>query len=253
MIRRTAPRFGLVADVHANLQALEAVLAHFEAEGVDEIWCLGDVVGYGGDPAACAALVRERCAGTVRGNHDAAAVDARLRDGFNPHARAAIERQAAMLDADALAWLGGLPPLIELEEVVLLHASLADPDDYPYVMGAGDADRELAAQTARWGFYGHTHVPAGWRKPAEGEAPERIEMPAGSGAVVLDGPGRYLVNPGAVGQPRDGDRRAACAVFDRGAGRLELARLPYDVAGAQAAIRRAGMPAIEAERLEDGR
>ena len=252
MIRRTASRFGLVADVHANLQALEAVLAHLEAERVDEIWCLGDVVGYGGDPAACVALVRERCAGTVRGNHDAAAVDARLREGFNPHARAAIELQAELLDAETRAWLAGLPPLIELDDVVLLHGSVADPDAFPYVLGAWDADRELEALTARWGFYGHTHVPAGWRKAPDRPAPERIEIPA-SGAVRLDGSGRYLVNPGAVGQPRDGDPRAACAVFDREDARLWIARLPYDIPGAQAAIRRAGMPAIEAARLVDGR
>lgn len=252
MIRRTATRFGLVADVHANLQALEAVLAHFDAEGVDEIWCLGDVVGYGGDPAACVELVRERCAGTVRGNHDAAAVDRRLRDGFNPHARAAIELQAELLDAETLAWLSGLPPLIELDDVVLLHGSVSDPEGFPYVMGAWDADRELRALAARWGFYGHTHVPAGWRKALDHDAPERIEFPT-SGEIPLDAPGRYLVNPGAVGQPRDGDPRAACAVFDRAAARLRIARLPYDIAAAQAAIRRAGMPAIEAARLEDGR
>jgi diadenosine tetraphosphatase ApaH/serine/threonine PP2A family protein phosphatase len=252
VIRRTASRFGLLADVHANLQALEAALAHLEAEGVEEIWCLGDVVGYGGDPAACVELVRERCAGTVRGNHDAAAVDPRLRDGFNPHARAAIERQAELLDADTLEWLGGLPPTIELDDVLLLHGSVADPDGFTYVMGSSDADRELDALVARWGFYAHTHVPAGWRKPPEGGAPQRVQIPA-SGEVRLEAPGRYLVNPGAVGQPRDGDPRAACAVFERAGARLRIARLPYDVAAAQAAIRRAGMPAFEADRLEHGR
>ena len=252
MIRRTASRFGLIADVHANLQALETVLGYLDSEGVEEIWCLGDVVGYGGDPSACIAIVRERCAGTVRGNHDAAAVESRLRESFNPHARAAIERQALILDRDELDWLGGLPSLIELDDVVLLHGSVVDPESFPYVFGSGDALRELEALPARWGFYGHTHVPAAWRLEPGGGV-ESVPFPEPPGELPLDLPGRYLVNPGAVGQPRDGDPRAACAVFDRGSAGLRRVQLAYDVSAAQSAIRRAGMPPVEAERLEFGR
>lgn len=251
MIRRTASRFGLVADVHANLPALEAVLNALGEEGVEEIWCLGDVVGYGGDPEACVAIVRERCAGTVRGNHDAAAVEAALRASFNPHARAAIERQADILSREALAWLEGLPEVLDLEDVVLLHASFTDPAGFPYVLQSRDAARELAALPGRWGFYAHTHMPALWRMDAAGRV-EEIRPAHTDAAIVLGGPGRYLVNPGAVGQPRDGDVRAACAVFDRRTAALRLLRVPYDVSAAQASIRRAGMPGIEAERLERG-
>ena len=252
MIRRTASRFGIVADVHANLPALNAVLSALGEEGVEETWCLGDVVGYGGDPEACVAIVRERCAGTVRGNHDAAAVEAALRASFNPHARAAIERQADVLSRDALEWLGGLPVVLELGDVVLLHGSFVDPEGFPYVLGSRDAARELAAVPGRWAFYGHTHVPAVWRLDPDGRVEELRSGDRGA-VTRLDGPGRYLVNPGAVGQPRDGDVRAACAIFDRTAGELRLLRIPYDIAAAQASIRRAGMPAIEAERLERGR
>jgi predicted phosphodiesterase len=248
---RTASRFGLIADVHANFQALETVLSFLEAERVEEIWCLGDVVGYGGDPAACVEIVRERCAGTVRGNHDAAAVEPRLRETLNPHARAAIERQAGLLDRDALDWLAALPPLIELDDVVLLHGSVADPSGFPYVFGRWDALRELEALPARWGFYGHTHVPAAWRMDARGHV-EEVALRGSPAETPLDLPGRYLVNPGAVGQPRDGDPRAACAVFDRGSARFLLVRLAYDVSAAQAAVRRAGMPPIEATRLALG-
>jgi diadenosine tetraphosphatase ApaH/serine/threonine PP2A family protein phosphatase len=250
VIRRTASRFGLVADVHANLHALNAVLSALAEEGVQEIWCLGDVVGYGGDPEACVAIVRERCAGTVRGNHDAAAVEAALRASFNPHARAAIERQADLLSRDALEWLGELPAVLELEDVVLLHASCTDPEAFPYVLGARDAARELEALPGRWGFYGHTHVPALWRMGDDGLV-EGLPCDS-SGPAPLDRPGRYLVNPGAVGQPRDGDPHAACAVFDRDSEELRLLRVAYDVAGAQSSIRRAGMPEIEALRLERG-
>lgn len=252
MIRRTASRFGIVADVHANLQALEAVLHFLDSQGVEEIWCLGDVVGYGGDPAACVEIVRERCAGTVRGNHDAAAVEPRLRGTFNPHARAAIERQAGLLDESAIGWLAGLPPLIKLDDVVLLHGSVAEPDGFPYVLGKWDAVRELEALPARWGFYGHTHVPAVWRMDPEDRVEELFLSDAAS-ELPLDRPGRYLVNPGAVGQPRDGDPRAACAIFDRRSTLFRCVRVDYDVLAAQSAIRRAGMPPVEADRLERGR
>lgn len=252
MIRRTASRFGLLADVHANLQALEAVLGFLDSQGVEEIWCLGDVVGYGGNPAACIEIVRERCAGTVRGNHDAALVEPRLRETFNPHAREAIELQATLLDAGALSWLAGLPPLIELDDVVLLHGSVVDPDGFPYVLGKWDAVRELEGLDARWGFFGHTHVPAVWHMGPERRV-EELFLSETDPELGLDRPGRYLVNPGAVGQPRDGDPRAACAIFDRRSANFRCVRVDYDVLAAQSAIRRAGMPLIEAERLERGR
>ena len=251
MIRTSASRFGLLADVHANLQALEAVVRHLDAEGVEEIWCLGDVVGYGGDPEACVAIVRERCAGIVRGNHDAAVADAAFREDFNPHARAAIERQAEILAAETIAWLGSLPPILDLGDVALLHGSAVDPDGFPYVLGPRDAARELGALHARWSFFGHTHLPAAWRRRADG-AVEALAFPE-EGSLALDRAGSYLVNPGSVGQPRDGNPRAACAVFDRESAVLEIRRLTYDVAAAQAAIRRAGMPAFEAARLAAGR
>ena len=251
MIRRTASRFGLVADVHANLHALNAVLAALAEEGIEEIWCLGDVVGYGGDPEECVAIVRERCAGTVRGNHDAAAVEAGLRASFNPHARAAIERQADLLSRGALEWLGGLPAVLELDDVVLLHGSFTEPDAFPYVMGSRDAARELAELPGRWGFYGHTHVPALWWRSDERSVVNLLPSDA-AGAADLDRPGSYLINPGAVGQPRDGDPRAACAIFDRESARLRFLRVEYDVAAAQSSILSAGMPRIEADRLERG-
>ena len=252
MIGPASSRFGLIADVHSNLQALEAVMRWLEEQGVEEIWCLGDVVGYGGDPSACITIVRERCAGTVRGNHDAAAIEPELRDAFNPHARVAIETQAALLDSDERAWLEALPSVIELGDVALLHGSFVDPDGYGYVFGAGDARRELEALSARWSFYGHTHVPDAWRIGPSGDM-DRVPLPPPPAELTLELPGRYLVNPGAVGQPRDGDPRASCAIFERSSGVFRRAALAYDIAAAQSAIRRAGMPEVEAIRLEFGR
>lgn len=245
------PRLGLVADVHANLQALEAALAWLDARGVDDVWCLGDVVGYGGDPEACVALVRERCAGTVRGNHDAAVVDPSLLSWFNPHARQAAQRHAEILSADAKAWLDGLPWTLDLGEVALVHAGFADPPAFDYVLNARQAAVELAAQPARWGFVGHTHVPGAWRRGEDG-AVERLSLQGGDEGIDVDLPGKVLVNPGAVGQPRDRDPRAACALLDTRTRTLLHARVDYDIAAAQAAARGAGMPAIEAERLASG-
>lgn len=245
-------RYGLIADVHSNLQALEAALAWIDERSVDAVYCLGDVVGYGGDPAACVEIVRERCAGTVRGNHDAAVVDASLRDWFNPHAREAIERQADLLDDAARSWLADLPYTIELDEVALTHAGFADPSAFDYVTDRHQAARELRSLRCRWGFYAHTHVPAAYRMGPE-DGTEVVRLIEDETGVALDGEGKYLVNPGAVGQPRDGDPRAACAVFDPTEERLWWGRIEYDLAAAQAAVRDAGMPEFEAERLARGR
>jgi diadenosine tetraphosphatase ApaH/serine/threonine PP2A family protein phosphatase len=248
-ITRTGERYGIVADVHANLQAFEAVLAYLHREGVDTIWCLGDVVGYGGDPSACVALTRERCAGTVRGNHDVAVIDEVTRLWFNPHAREAIERQARLLGEDDLAWLRSLPATVDLPGATLAHSGFADPDAFDYVLTTYHAAVEFQALPTNLGFVGHTHVAAAWRWTREDGVepyllPERESVPL-AGA-------RWIINPGAVGQPRDGDPRAGCAILDTREGSLRYARIEYDVAAAQEAIARAGMPTIEAARLARG-
>lgn len=243
-------RLGLIADVHSNLQALNAALDWIDARGVDALYCLGDVVGYGGDPVACVDRVRERCAGVVRGNHDAAVVDESLRGWFNPHARAAIERQAELLGNADRDWLAGLPYTLQLGDVALTHSGFADPAAFDYVTSARHAAVELDALAGRWGFYGHTHVPDAWRRGDDGRI-ERVPPREIPGGTALDG-GTWIVNPGAVGQPRDRDPRAACAIFDAGRGVLEWARVPYDVEAAQDAIRERGMPDFEARRLTVG-
>lgn len=250
MTSPAASRFGVVADVHANLQALERVLAFLEDEGVETIWCLGDVVGYGGDPSPCLELVRERCAGTVRGNHDAAVVDPSRRDWFNHHARAAIERHAGMLDDDELAWLDSLPPTIERERFSLGHGGFADPAAFTYVTNDRLASLELDALETSLGAIGHTHVPAAWRRTAGGVVESRPAR--GDTELAIGDESGWLVNPGAVGQPRDRDPRAACGVVDLDDGSFRIVRLEYDVEGAAEAILAAGLPPFEAERIRRG-
>jgi diadenosine tetraphosphatase ApaH/serine/threonine PP2A family protein phosphatase len=251
---------GILADVHANLQALEATLAWQDARGVEDRVCLGDVVGYGGDPERCIEIIRETCSVTVLGNHDHAVFDATLRTDFNDHARQAVERHAEILGEAEVAWLQSLPGVATKEGVVLGHAGFADPGAYPYVTDPATATVELAAMPGRIGFIGHTHVPVIFRVLEDGEA-ERV-VPAswaepstansGEVSVRLEGPGRFLVNPGSVGQPRDRDPRAACAAFDTADQILILARIPYDVPSAQRAIVARGLPAFEASRLAYG-
>lgn len=253
-------RIGILADVHANLQALEPSLAWLDGQDVDEIVCLGDVVGYGGDPERCIELVRTRCSITVRGNHDHAVFEPALRSEFNDHARLAVERHAEILSQEERDWLASLPAVASRDQVALGHAGFANPERYPYVTDPVRAAVELGAMPGSVGFIGHTHVSAIFRAssdgsveraaPARGE--ERREDGLGETRVRLESSWRYLVNPGSVGQPRDRDPRAACAVFDTGASVLTLARIRYDIPAAQEAIVERGLPAFEASRLALG-
>ena len=251
-------RYGVVADVHANLQALTRALEYLDGASVDAIYCLGDVVGYGGDPEECIRIVRERCTGTVRGNHDHAVVDPSLRGWFNEHARRAVECQAELLGQLELAWLAELPPTIDLDGVILGHSGFADPGRYRYIRDEADAAVEFEALATRYGLIGHTHVPAVFAQTADGEI-SRVDLDSEEDATEVDerevvlGPyRRAIINPGAVGQPRDRDPRAACAVLDLGSDTVRMVRLKYDIAAAQDAIDRRGLPRFEAARLAMG-
>jgi diadenosine tetraphosphatase ApaH/serine/threonine PP2A family protein phosphatase len=258
MTEHTSTRYGVVADVHANLQALTQVVQYLDDARVEAIYCLGDVVGYGGDPEDCIQIIRERCAGTVRGNHDHAVVDPSLRGWFNEHARRAVERQAELLSPPELAWLAELPPTIDLDGVTLGHGGFANPGRYRYIRDETDAVVEFGALATRYGLVGHTHVPAVFAQTADGEIC-RVDIEGGEDAAAVDerevplGPYRgAIINPGAVGQPRDRDPRAACAVLDLGSDTVRIVRLEYDIAAAQDAIDRRGLPRFEAARLAMG-
>jgi predicted phosphodiesterase len=268
-------RVGLISDVHANLPALRTVLDRLADERLDRLLCLGDVVGYGGDPEACLALVRERADTVVMGNHDAAAAHAWARASFHSWAREAIEAHAAWLDAEALAFLAGLPGAVHAGNggqrgLFLTHGTPGETYPFTYLTTAGEAGPALASFQERFGAVGHTHVPAlftiapGSPRVELGDLEMELARAAGAEAAadvgrdaVLDlvlGPGtRAILNPGSVGQPRDGDPRASCMVLDVGLGAVRWLRLPYDVRAAQAVIRRRGLPEILAARLALGR
>lgn len=230
--------------MHANREALEAVLAHLAS--ADALWVTGDTVGYGPDPADVLALLRERGALLVQGNHDLAVGTGEGLAWFNEHAAAAAELHASWLSAADRDALASLPRVATAEGFTLCHGSLRDPL-WEYVTSAGAARASLALAGTAHACAGHTHVPAVF--VTGGPAP-RVLRPAEGDVVRLEG--RCLVNPGSVGQPRDGDPRAAYAVIDTAAGTASFHRSSYRVDETQRKIRARGLPAVLADRLSYG-
>lgn len=245
----------LLSDLHANLQATEAVLADAAVAGWERALVLGDLVGYGADPAAVIDVVRGLKGATViRGNHDKAAAGLTDAADFNAIARHAAEWTAAALDADRAAYIRDLPrgPM-SIDglgiSAVICHGSPFD-EDY-YLFDAGDAARAFDATDEDLVLYGHTHVQIAFRQMAGGG--RRVVTPLDADMVAARGTARSLVNPGSVGQPRDGDPRAAYGMLDTESGTLVLRRVAYDISEAQRRIRAAGLHPQLAERLSVGR
>jgi diadenosine tetraphosphatase ApaH/serine/threonine PP2A family protein phosphatase len=245
-------RAAVLSDIHSNRQALEAVLAAVDEAAVDQVWCLGDMVGYGADPDACTAMVRERCSTCLVGNHDLALLGAIDISTFSEGAAAAVEWTRENVNEETLAFLGSLEPTASQAGVGLFHASPRDPV-WEYVLSPDQADAGLDAQEERVGLIGHSHIALFFGRPP-GARRGRLEYgQAADGAEADLGDGEWLLNPGSVGQPRDGDPRAAWLELDTEAWTAVWHRVAYDVGAAAAAIRAAGLPNALADRLEVGR
>ncbi len=240
-------RIGVVSDIHGNLEAFKAVL---EAMGpVDELWCLGDIVGYGPNPRECIELLqahRHRC---VLGNHDAAVLGRLDLYWFNPVARKAIEWTASTLGPSAITYLKSLPDKVQEGNFTLVHGSLREPLE-EYLVSVDAAMGHFRLQTTPYCFVGHSHIPLLFRELVPGRSVSLRQI-AGNSSIHL-GTERTIVNPGAVGQPRDGDPRASCAVLNLEAGTVEIARVPYDIEAVQRKMIAAGLPSPLAERLAYG-
>jgi len=240
-------RYGILSDIHGNIDALDVVLDVLESEGVDAWVCLGDLVGYGAEPQAVVDRVRALEAVTVRGNHDDAAVDPSGDASFNVWAARAIAWTREHIDRGTVAYLEGLPLTETLGDVLLVHAAPSDPGRWPYILDMAAADRELDEFEGPLCLFGHTHSPLVYTD-------RRGAGPAGEGEVVGYGDGvRAIVNVGSVGQPRDADPEAAAGILDTEGRTVQLVRAPYDVERAAARIRDAGLPPFLAERLFQGR
>jgi len=238
-------RVAVLSDIHSNIVALDAVLQH--AGQVDAIWHLGDVVGYGPEPDAVVARLAELDATGVRGNHDAAAIGGREIEWFNPEARAAAEWTAATISPTTQRWLGDLPERHTIEDLTLVHGSPRDPLR-EYVTDPMTAAANLDVLATRHGLHGHTHVPVAW---IESGGRVVLIQPSDGSSAELDG-ARMLLNPGSVGQPRDGDPRAAYLTLDTEMRTVTWHRVEYDVEPVRRAIRAAGLPGRLGDRLVVG-
>jgi diadenosine tetraphosphatase ApaH/serine/threonine PP2A family protein phosphatase len=244
-------RVAVISDIHSNRHALEAVLQAVDAAEADEIWCLGDMVGYGAEPDACTALIRERSSVCLVGNHDLAVLGALDISTFSEAAAAAVEWTRENVGEETLEFLASLDPVASQSGVGLFHASPRDPV-WEYVLSADQAEAGFDAQEERVGLIGHSHVALffvrapGARGNAQGAAAE-------DGRELEIAEGEWLLNPGSVGQPRDGNPHAAWLELDTEAWVARYHRVAYDIEGAAAAITAAGLPGLLAERLEVGR
>jgi putative phosphoesterase len=238
-------RVAVLSDIHSNLPALEAMLAAIGE--VDVVWHLGDVVGYGPHPDEVVDRLRELDAIGVRGNHDAAVLGGLEIEWFNPEARRAIEWTDRRIGPATRAWLEALPEQLVLAEMTLVHGSARSPIE-EYVTSGISARASFELLTTPYLLHGHTHVPVAWRM--DGDRIEALGPSHGSELALDERP--LLLNPGSVGQPRDGDPRASALVLDMEARRALWLRADYPVASVQAAIRAAGLPRPLADRLAWG-
>jgi len=239
-------RYAIISDIHSNLQALQEVLSLIDRLAVDRIICLGDIVGYGGDPALCIELVRQKCFQVILGNHDAAAVGLTSVAYFNPVAREAALWTGRVLTPREKSYLSGLPLKDDFGEFEIVHSTPDDPALWRYLFTEEEAGPLFDCFSRQLLFYGHTHFPMVFEsslKEVLFHEPEDF---------TLDSQIRYIVNVGSVGQPRDGDPRAAFALFDSGRNEVTFHRQPYDIAAAQRRILENGLPQILAARLAYG-
>ena len=240
----------IVSDIHGNRHAFEAVLDDARGAGADEVWCLGDLVGYGAEPDACVELARDRVAICLAGNHDLAVTGELPIDDFSRGAAISAKWTQQTIGTENLAFLRELRPSGVEGELGLYHASPRDPV-WEYVLSELLADRCFDEAAQRVCLIGHSHVALAFTRDEGGGTHARGALrEPGHTADLREG--AWLLNPGSVGQPRDGDPRAAWLLLDRDRGHAEWRRTPYDVQGAADAIRAAGLPDSLAERLGYG-
>ncbi|MHB8523045.1 MAG: metallophosphoesterase family protein [Limisphaerales bacterium] len=239
-------RYAILADIHANLEALEVILEDTRRQKCTHYACLGDVVGYNANPKECLDLIRTMGMPCVKGNHDEyCSVDTNL-EGFNPHAAEAIDWTREQLSEADRHWLRDLKYLRLVASFSIVHATLDGPQRWGYVFDKLAAAASFTYQNTSVCFFGHTHVPVAFIRDSV--------VRGGTYSKFRVEPGRkYFVNVGSVGQPRDNNPKAAYAIYDLDEGSIELRRLDYDISKAQAKVRAAGLPERLAERLAFGK
>ena len=227
-------KFAIIADIHANLEAFQAVLEDSKQQGCTHNAFHGDFVGYGADPEECVAIVRATGAPCVKGNHDEYCATNQHLGGFNAAAGKAIEWTRAQLNADDRRWLGNLPYVQTVEHFTIVHATLDRPARWGYVFDQLAAAASMGSQKTQICFFGHTHVPVAFVQDGtvRGGSYTKLQMERGK---------KYFVNVGSVGQPRDNNPKAAYVIYDLDEATIELRRLIYDFGTAQRKISEAGL------------
>ncbi|MGA3094592.1 MAG: metallophosphoesterase family protein [Dehalococcoidales bacterium] len=241
-------RCAILADIHSNATALMAVLEDADRRGgVDELWCLGDIVGYGPDPHRCLEILRQfKCVG-VCGNHDLAAIEKTGLASFDPDAAQAIRWTMRQISTEDALFLSRLQPRVEKDEFTLVHGSPRQPV-WEYMVSLSSARENFPCFSTPYCLVGHTHIPMGFKK--ESAAISALPLSENIGQVL--GKASLILNPGSVGQPRDNDPRASYATLDSDSGIFRLHRVPYDVAAVRERMWGCGLPVRLASRLEHG-
>jgi predicted phosphodiesterase len=239
-------RIALFGDIHANLEALEAVLADAREQHCSDYVCLGDVVGYNANPAECLEIVREMNCPVVKGNHDEDASGDHSLETMNPTAATALMWTREQLNQEQREWLRKMRMVRQVADFTVVHSTLDQPMNWNYVTNRFDAMSNFSYQFTQVCFHGHTHVPRVYIKDSKVH-----EVAAES--VVIEPGSKYFINVGSVGQPRDGDWRSCYAIYDIESRLIVFRRIEYDLAKTQKKILDAGLPPMLAERLADGR
>ncbi len=240
-------RYAIISDIHGNLEALEVVINNLKEEGYDLLLCLGDLVGYGPDPNECCQLIRETGEVVIAGNHDWAAVGKTGVEYFNTFAKLAIRWTSRVLNEENQAYIEGLPLRWMEGDLLLVHSSPYEPSLWNYILSPEEACQEFRTFSERICLIGHSHQPTVFSR--EGETCHQ----RGFDELKLEPDLRYILNVGSVGQPRDGDPRAAACIYDTEREIMKLRRYPYDVRKTQEKMAKAELPVYLADRLGLGR
>ena len=239
-------KYAIIADIHGNLEAFQVVLEDIRAQKADSVVCLGDVVGYNANPKECLQIVRDMNLPCVKGNHDEYCSSEDHLEGFNPHAADAVHWTRNQLNAEDKQWLRDLKYSRMVDNFTIVHATLDAPQRWGYVFDKLAAAASFPYQNTQLCFFGHTHVPVAFMR-------DTVVRGGTYSKFKIDAAKKYFINVVAVGQPRDNNPKCAYVIYDTTAQTIEIRRLDYDIAAAQAKIIAAGLPERLAERLAYGR
>ena len=243
-------RYAIISDIHSNLEALTAVMANIDRDPVDEIACLGDLIGYGASPKPCIDLVRSKCKKVVIGNHDHAVIGLTNKEYFNPNAKQAVEWTAKKLSKPDFDFFASLPMTIRENKIIFTHASLHKPSEWGYILDEYEAEECFRIMDDAFiTFIGHSHIPLAFEY---GPGPY-VKFLGFFNHLTLNPSCRYIINVGSVGQPRDGINQASYVLYDSEKFSIDLVRTAYDIKTAQKKILEAGLPEFLAERIQYGR